>query len=104
MQSNSDEPGKSNSRFLRSSQGNVLNEQDIGAVAPEGVTSQTDESSSLVSSADSLEFPDLPPENTVKDHAHRVDIRGLKLLPMVEFWQLFSLMGILTGIGLMTIK
>jgi len=26
------------------------------------------------------------------------------MLPLVEFWQLFALMGILTGIGLMTIK
>ncbi|KAK0102101.1 hypothetical protein ONS96_006064 [Cadophora gregata f. sp. sojae] len=32
------------------------------------------------------------------------DIRGLKMLPMIEFWQLFMLMGILTGVGLMTIN
>ena len=38
------------------------------------------------------------------DRSHRVDIRGLKLLRTAEFWQLFSIMGILTGIGLMTIK
>jgi hypothetical protein len=47
---------------------------------------------------------DVSIESSVKDHAHRVDIRGLKMLPLVEFWQLFALMGILTGIGLMTIK
>jgi hypothetical protein len=46
----------------------------------------------------------LSEENFVKDHAHRVDIRGFKMLPLIEFWQLFALMGILTGIGLMTIK
>lgn len=43
-------------------------------------------------------------EPIVKDHAHRVDIRGWKMLPKLEFWQLFSLMGIMTGVGLMTIK
>ncbi|KAI9055003.1 hypothetical protein LZ554_002145 [Drepanopeziza brunnea f. sp. 'monogermtubi'] len=32
------------------------------------------------------------------------DIRGFKMLPMIEFWQLFILMGILTGVGLMTIN
>ena len=32
------------------------------------------------------------------------DVRGLALLLKIEFWQLFVLMGILTGIGLMTIK
>jgi hypothetical protein len=98
------EPGRSNSGFSDFSQGNVLNEQDTGAEAPEGVVSQTDETSSLMSSPASSESGNVPEENTVKDHAHRVDIRGLKLLPLVEFWQLFSLMGILTGIGLMTIK
>jgi hypothetical protein len=38
------------------------------------------------------------------DRSHRVDIRGLRLLSSLEFWQLFSIMGILAGIGLMTIK
>ncbi|KAF7859576.1 hypothetical protein EAF04_008656 [Stromatinia cepivora] len=32
------------------------------------------------------------------------DIRGFQLFKTVEFWQLFALMGILTGIGLMTIN
>jgi hypothetical protein len=38
------------------------------------------------------------------DHSHRVDIRGFRMLPFQRFWQLFSIMGILAGIGLMTIK
>lgn len=33
-----------------------------------------------------------------------LDIRGLALLPLPEFWQLFCMLGLLTGIGLMTIK
>ncbi|BAE59788.1 unnamed protein product [Aspergillus oryzae RIB40] len=32
------------------------------------------------------------------------DIRGLAMLPKVEFWQLFLTMALLSGIGLMTIK
>ncbi|KAL6248099.1 hypothetical protein RBB50_005447 [Rhinocladiella similis] len=32
------------------------------------------------------------------------DIRGFALLPLPEFWQLFSMLGLLTGIGLMTIN
>ena len=35
---------------------------------------------------------------------HRLDIRGLAMLPRPEFWQLFTLLGLLTGVGLMTIK
>jgi hypothetical protein len=34
----------------------------------------------------------------------KVDVRGIRLLQMASFYQCFSLMGILTGIGLMTIK
>lgn len=34
----------------------------------------------------------------------RLDIRGMALLPRLEFWELFTLLGLLTGIGLMTIK
>jgi hypothetical protein len=38
------------------------------------------------------------------DRSHRIDIRGWRLLSSIEFWQLFTIMGILAGIGLMTIK
>lgn len=33
-----------------------------------------------------------------------LDVRGFALLPHPEFWQLFSMLGLLTGIGLMTIN
>ncbi len=33
-----------------------------------------------------------------------LDIRGFALLPHAEFWQLFTMMGLLTGVGLMTIN
>lgn len=32
------------------------------------------------------------------------DVRGLSMLQTVEFWQLWMLLGLLAGIGLMTIK
>jgi hypothetical protein len=44
---------------------------------------------------------DLP--NTDHEVAH-LDIRGFALLPHPEFWQLFLMLGLMTGIGLMTIK
>jgi hypothetical protein len=44
---------------------------------------------------------DLP--NADHDVAH-LDVRGFALLPRPEFWQLFLMLGLLTGIGLMTIK
>jgi MFS family permease len=39
-----------------------------------------------------------------QDLSYRVDIRGVKLLLCLDFWQLFSIMAILAGTGLMTIK
>lgn len=33
-----------------------------------------------------------------------IDIRGLAMLPHIRFWQLFLLLGLLTGVGLMTVK
>lgn len=73
-----------------------------GVEAPEGSMSETDETSSLMSKSTTSSLGD--EEINVKDHAHRVDIRGFHMLPLIEFWQLFALMGILTGVGLMTIN
>lgn len=49
-----------------------------------------------------------PPEpadspDTNNDSPH-LDIRGFALLSHIQFWQLFLMMGLITGIGLMTIK
>jgi hypothetical protein len=38
------------------------------------------------------------------NRSHCLDVTGLALLYKVEFWQLWILMGLLTGVGLMTIK
>ncbi|KAI9886668.1 MAG: hypothetical protein M1823_001511 [Watsoniomyces obsoletus] len=41
---------------------------------------------------------------SIKEHKTELDIRGMALLPKLEFWILFVLLGTLTGIGLMTIN
>jgi len=68
----------------------------------------TDETSSLMSKStvslhDEVEDSGAEVGKAAHDQ-HRLDIRGLALLPRPEFWQLFTLLGLLTGIGLMTIK
>lgn len=68
-----------------------------------------DETSSLLSKSSSSTPGDIPfredDENVEINHnSNHVDIRGLAMIPRTEFWQLFLLLGILTGIGLMTIK
>lgn len=66
------------------------------------------ENSSLISKSTIDDAEDL--ESSKHSHTDRnhepphLDIRGFALLPHAEFWQLFSMLGILTGIGLMTIK
>jgi hypothetical protein len=84
----------------------VLNRPDLGAHPPGCSMPETDETSSLMSKDSSSESCEvIADENSVdKEHPHRLDLRGLQMLPKPEFWFLFSLMGILTGIGLMTIK
>lgn len=68
---------------------------------------EVDETSSLISRSTSSSS--LPGEVFVQssidlDRSHRVDIRGWALLKNLEFWQLWIIMAILSGIGLMTIK
>ncbi|KAI0478772.1 MFS general substrate transporter [Xylariaceae sp. FL0804] len=68
---------------------------------------EADESSSLLSNSSSSSSlaGDVPVQNSVDlDRSHRIDIRGMRLVKSLEFWQLFSIMGILSGIGLMTIN
>ncbi|KAK4238626.1 major facilitator superfamily domain-containing protein [Achaetomium macrosporum] len=66
---------------------------------------EVDETSSLMSRLSSSLAGDVFVENSVDmDRSHRVDIRGWRLLSNIDFWQLFCIMGILAGIGLMTIN
>ena len=62
------------------------------------------EASSLLSSMPG-DIMDNDDDATSKKLAHScTDITGLALLNKAEFWQIWVLMGLLTGIGLMTIK
>ncbi|KAI1658437.1 MFS general substrate transporter [Daldinia decipiens] len=74
--------------------------------APSGTRDGSDETSSLLSQSTTSSLPGevLVQSSVDMDRSHRVDIRGFNLLKNVEFWQLFTIMGILSGIGLMTIN
>ncbi|KAI1386276.1 MFS general substrate transporter [Hypoxylon trugodes] len=75
--------------------------------AASGTRDGADETSSLLSQStlsSSLPGEVLVQSSVDMDRSHRVDIRGFNLLKNIEFWQLFTIMGILSGIGLMTIN
>ncbi|KAI2636988.1 MFS general substrate transporter [Hypomontagnella submonticulosa] len=86
----------------KGSPGAVENEE-----AASGNRDGADETSSLLSQStlsSSLPGEVLVQSSVDMDRSHRVDIRGINLLKNLEFWQMFSIMGILSGIGLMTIN
>ena len=67
-----------------------------------GPSSVTEETSSLLSKSTGSSPGDM---QRVSEHdSQHVDIRGLALLSTTKFYQLWLLLGLLTGIGLMTIK
>lgn len=79
-----------------------LPEETIGHAA-----ASADEESSLLSSDSGPgdlagDMESLKPSGL--HHSLHADITGLKLLPTVDFWILFMMLGLLTGIGLMTIN
>lgn len=63
-----------------------------------------DEATSLLSSEVSSVAGEVYVQNVDMVRSHRADIRGWALIKNLEFWQLFAVMGILAGVGLMTIK
>ena len=68
---------------------------------------EVDETSSLVSSEGPGDIHDTETETSkhLADHQlHQPDITMHQLLFKLEFWQLFFLLGLLCGVGLMTIK
>ena len=76
---------------------------------PEGPKQGAEETSSLLSKSSGSGPGDIPyQEATAKNEAdhdsHHLDIRGLALLSKMKFYQLWLMMGLLTGVGLMTIK
>ena len=102
LERNQVEPGMSDSNITIPNESDLsdqVEEEELTEGIPEA---STNEASYLVSKSPSS-GPSLD-EDSVKDRAHRVDIRGLKMLPLIEFWQLWLQLGLLSGIGLMTIK
>ncbi|KAI0152289.1 MFS general substrate transporter [Hypoxylon sp. NC0597] len=80
---------------------------DAAEEAASGNRDGADETSSLLSQStlsSSLPGEVLVQSSVDMDRSHRVDIRGINLMKNIEFWQLFTIMGILSGIGLMTIN
>jgi hypothetical protein len=65
----------------------------------------SDETSSLLSvPGDIIDPIEDDARSTTTTRSHWLDVTGLDLLYRIEFWQLWVLMGLLTGVGLMTIK
>ncbi|KAG6019883.1 hypothetical protein E4U40_006593 [Claviceps sp. LM458 group G5] len=63
-----------------------------------------DESSELISSTVPEHGANMIANNVDTDRSRHLDIRGLKLLRNPSFWLLFTIMAILSGVGLMTIN
>ncbi|KAK4210430.1 major facilitator superfamily domain-containing protein [Rhypophila decipiens] len=83
------------------------NRTDIEAALPsthDDEPDDADETSSLVSKSSSLPGDVLVQNSVDMARSHLIDIRGWRLLRNIDFWQLFLIMGILAGIGLMTIN
>ncbi|KAF5659363.1 monocarboxylate permease [Fusarium heterosporum] len=75
-------------------------------VAPENPEDlEVGETSPLISRTSSRVEQPLLGNHDINGHGpHLVDIRGLALVRSISFWHLFVIMGILAGVGLMTIK
>jgi hypothetical protein len=85
--------------------------KDSGAEdeAPEVHDMGTEETSSLLSRSSSSIPGDLVnPDDDIKDvagfNSRHLDISGLAMISTIDFWQIFTLLGLLAGVGLMTIK
>ncbi|KAH0556938.1 hypothetical protein GP486_005277 [Trichoglossum hirsutum] len=86
-----------------------LENEPVDEEASDAPFPDTEELSSLISSPSSPRPGDVAydQEGVTEangDRSHHLDIRGIKLLPEAKFWQLFTLLGLLTGVGLMTIN
>lgn len=84
--------------------GREVVQPDFVTFAPRDMADSTETSSLMSKTSSSPGDIDEDESNVDKDHFHRIDIRGFQMLYTPEFWFQFALMGILTGIGLMTIN
>ena len=85
-------------------EGSSIADRYDGAAADS--TADTHENTSLLSksSGSGLEDYEYRLAMSDADPLMATDVRGLALLRKLEFWQLFLLFGLLSGIGLMNIK
>ena len=102
------EPGMSSDASSSSPDAGIVSHlasglDSVPTSAAEYAESARDETSSLMSSI-AAAAEGVVGTSVDLDRSHRIDIRGFTLLRNLEFWQLFSIMAILAGIGLMTIK
>lgn len=112
MRKNSNQMTRSSSRHSRhsrhSSKGSMHGEPSkfISAYQPnsfqfkptDSSNADVDETSSLVSCPGDI------PDDKASHHSHKSDITGFALLKNGAFWKLFIMLGLLCGVGLMTIK
>lgn len=89
--------------------GDIPKEGSSRSEASEASNADTDETSSLMSTSSTSGSKDTPCQDDVSKpdaghDSHHLDIRGLALLTRLEFWDLFVMLGLLCGVGLMTIK
>ena len=75
-----------------------------GSVEPEDSRRGDTETSSLLSKSTSLEDVPETTHDDENDHSRKIDIRGFTLLVHLKFYMLWIMMGLMTGVGLMTIK
>ena len=78
-------------------------DEQIGTPAEDSQDGMEEETPSLLSSPGPGDDPGNPKENQEQDSPHP-DVRGFAMLKHVKFYQLFIILGLFTGIGLMTIK
>ncbi|KAI9783764.1 MAG: hypothetical protein M1839_003100 [Geoglossum umbratile] len=102
-------PNSSQLRRPKSAEVRSSLERELVNEASDSPCPDIEETLSLISSSSSSSPGDVicEEEGVVKAHgddSHHLDIRGMSLLPKAEFWQLFALLGLLTGVGLMTIN
>lgn len=100
----SEEPGAQNDHYRQTPKSHSTSSRP--QIIPEPPS--TENSSLLSRSSSEEDLGDLEnSKHSESDHSYdspHLDIRGFALLPLAEFWQLFCMLGLLTGIGLMTIK
>ncbi|KAF2818826.1 MFS general substrate transporter [Ophiobolus disseminans] len=79
------------------------------AVPPPEITDETDPSGSSTETSSLLSAPgdivdDDDAASTKTCHSHCIDVTGLALLYKPDFWQIWIVLGLLSGVGLMTIN